>query len=168
MRSKSEVNVFWFKRDLRLIDNPALQAAIDAKEPTILLYVFEPEMMIDEHYTERDWNFVQQSLIHLNNTLEKFETKIHVLFGDFIEILETISEQYIIKALYSHQETGLLRTYKRDKKVLEHCKKNKIKWNEFEHNGVIRGLKNRQTWRKLWLEYMSIPIQPFKGKKINF
>jgi len=168
MRSKSEVNVFWFKRDLRLIDNPALQAAIDAKEPTILLYVFEPEMMIDEHYTERDWNFVQQSLIHLNNTLEKFETKIHVLFGDFIEILETISEQYIIKALYSHQETGLLRTYKRDKKVLEHCKKNKIKWNEFEHNGVIRGLKNRQTWRKLWLEYMSIPIQPFKGKKNQF
>jgi deoxyribodipyrimidine photo-lyase len=168
MRSKVEVNIFWFKRDLRLVDNPALQDAINTKEPTVLLYVFEPEMMSDTHYTERDWNFVKQSLLHLNNTLEKFETKIHVLFGEFIEILDAVSKKYTIKSLYSHQETGLLKTYTRDKNVSEYCKKNKIKWYEFEHNGVFRGLKNREGWRKLWLEYMSTAVQSFKAKKNQF
>lgn len=168
MPSKPEITVFWFKRDLRLIDNPALQAAVDAKEPTLLLYVFEPDLLQDDHYIERDWNFVKQSLDHLNECLKKYDTKIHVFKGNFIEILESITEKFVVKALYSHQETGLSITYARDKKVNRFCKDYQINWYEFVQNGVFRGLKNRTEWRAHWQEFMMTPIKPFQAQKNQF
>lgn len=168
MRSKPSINIFWFKRDLRLIDNPPLQAAIDAKEPTLLLYVFEPLLLNDRHYSNRDWNFVRQSLEHLNKCLEKHETKIHLVQGDFVEILESITEQFDVKSLYSHMETGLSVTYTRDTNVMAFCKKNKIAWLEYTQNGVFRGLKNRKGWRQDWVNYMRQTILPLKASKQQF
>ena len=168
MPSKPEINIFWFKRDLRLIDNPPLQAAIDAKERTLLLYVFEPELLQNNHYSDRDWNFVKQSLEHLNACLEKHNTKIHVFKGDFLEIIESISKNFVIKDLYSHQETGLSVTYARDKKANMFCKNQDINWHEFVHNGVFRGIKNRTDWRAHWREFMMTPIIPFQAKDCQF
>ena len=34
--------IVWFRRDLRLTDNPALHAAIASKKPLVLLYIDEP------------------------------------------------------------------------------------------------------------------------------
>ncbi|MBC8109811.1 MAG: deoxyribodipyrimidine photo-lyase/cryptochrome family protein, partial [Verrucomicrobia bacterium] len=64
-----------------------------------------------------------------------------------------------ISAIFSHQETGLKITYDRDKSVSTFCKKNKISWHQFQSNGVIRGLKNRENWQKRWYEYMQEPVQ---------
>ena len=44
MHSKKEINVFWFKRDLRLLDNEGLQDAINSGLPLLLLYVMEPSL----------------------------------------------------------------------------------------------------------------------------
>ena len=39
-----KVNIIWFKKDLRLIDNEALNIASKDNLPSILVYVFEKEM----------------------------------------------------------------------------------------------------------------------------
>jgi len=41
MHFKKEINVFWFKRDLRLLNNEGLQEAIHSGLPLLLLYVME-------------------------------------------------------------------------------------------------------------------------------
>jgi hypothetical protein len=35
--------IFWFRRDLRLADNPALLAALDAAEAVVPVYLWSPE-----------------------------------------------------------------------------------------------------------------------------
>lgn len=40
-----EINVVWFKRDLRLQDNEAIYNALLAKKPILFLYVFENSLI---------------------------------------------------------------------------------------------------------------------------
>ena len=68
--SKLLINLFWFKRDLRLIDNVPLQISCDSKYPTLLFYLFEPSIIKDEHYSERHMVFVKESILDINNEVD--------------------------------------------------------------------------------------------------
>ena len=63
------INILWFKRDLRLRDQASLRAAIDAGQPLLLLYCFEPSVMADPNYDLRHWRFVHECLTDLNRQL---------------------------------------------------------------------------------------------------
>ena len=65
---KSELQIVWFKRDLRLEDHAPLAAAANHK-PTLFLYCFEPSLMRDVHYSERHWRFVADSLLEMQQRL---------------------------------------------------------------------------------------------------
>ena len=56
------MKVVWFKRDLRLHDHEALHEALSTSGKTLLLYIFEPSLMKDYHYSQRHFDFIKQSL----------------------------------------------------------------------------------------------------------
>ncbi len=62
MMADQSVSVVWFKRDLRLQDHAPLKAAIEAGNPILLLYIFEPVLYEQSQYSQRHWRFVWQSL----------------------------------------------------------------------------------------------------------
>lgn len=71
MKQKENINVMWFKRDLRLRDNEALKASIESTRENagtklLLIYVFEPSVLSDPNYSERHWRFVTECLASLN------------------------------------------------------------------------------------------------------
>ena len=77
---------------------------------------------------------------------KKYNSKVLVVESDIIAIINQLFTKYKISDIYSHQETGILVTYNRDKKFTRFCKNNFIVWHENIHNGVQRGLKNREEW----------------------
>lgn len=168
MPTKKTINVFWFKRDLRLLDNPALQQAVAQHEPLLLLYVFEPSLISDNHYHDRHLNFIEQSLVALNNELSAYETKVLVCKDEVLNVFCRLQKNWKVKCLYSTEETGIERTFIRDKEVKKWCVAHGISWSEHQNNGVIRGLKNRSDWRARWADHMLTPIKPFTAKKDNF
>ena len=78
MIDREEINVVWFKRDLRLQDNEAIYNALASNKPTLFLYVFEKSLIDDPHYDERHWNFIKQSLVDLNQKLENYASRIYL------------------------------------------------------------------------------------------
>ena len=64
--SKPIINIYWFKRDLRIIDNVPLQLSCDDEHPTLLIFLFEPELVNNAHYSERHWNFIKESILDLS------------------------------------------------------------------------------------------------------
>jgi deoxyribodipyrimidine photo-lyase len=168
MHSKPSINVFWFKRDLRLLDNEGLQHAIESKTPLLLLYIFEPSLKNNPHYHERHWNFIAQSIRDLNKELKPYDTKIYCLNEEVTDVLKRLHERYKINTLFSMQETGLNCTYHRDKEVKKWCALQSIHWVEHVNNGVFRGLTNRVHWRDYWTNYMMQPIKPFSATATNF
>ena len=168
MHSKKEINVFWFKRDLRLLDNEGLQDAINSGLPLLLLYVMEPSLEKNPHYHKRHHNFITQSLLALNKELKQFDTQVYVYKEEVITVLERIAASMNINTLFSMQETGIDATYMRDKVVKKWCVSQRIIWKEHINNGVTRGISNRNNWRKTWTSYMMQPIRSFEATPACF
>ena len=161
------MNVFWFKRDLRLRDNPALTKAIDQGQALLLLYVFEPSLMNAPQYDTRHWRFVWQSLVDLNTQLSKHNAKIIIFYEEILPLLIRLHTSYGIETIFSHIETGIGLTYIRDKAVSKWCSENNINWYELHHNGVWRGLRNRTNWQQRWHEYMSLACEKPNLDRLN-
>jgi len=162
------VNVVWFKRDLRLQDHTPLHLALRKRQPVLLLYIFEPILLNDSHYSERHFRFIKESLDELQKQLEAYHTQVLIVEGNAEDVFKTIHQQLTIKSVFSHQETGLQITFKRDKSLKLLFKSLSIQWKEFVNNGVIRGLQNRKTWINLWENFMSQDLLPFSASLGQF
>jgi deoxyribodipyrimidine photo-lyase len=153
------INVFWFKRDLRTIDHPALKKAIDDGLPLLLVYIFEPSLLNDGHYHPRHWKFVEESLVDLEARLAEYKLKLHIFHGEAKDIFSSLIQKLQIHKVFSTQETGIRITYDRDIEIANLLKENGIEWSESQNNGVIRGLKNRQQWVKSWYDHVLAPLE---------
>jgi len=165
---KEPINIFWFKRDLRLLDNEPLNNAVSQKEKLLLIYCFEPSLKKNRHYSTKHWNFIKESINDLNIFLKNIDTHIHTYNKEITDVLKEIQEKFIVKKIFSHNETGLNVTFERDILLKEFCQNNSIQWEEEINNGVFRGLKNRKNWIKKWRDHMKSPVVLFKGEKNDF
>ena len=165
---KEPINIFWFKRDLRLLDNEPLNNAVSQKEKLLLIYCFEPSLKKNRHYSTKHWNFIKESINDLNIFLKNIDTHIHTYNKEITDVLKEIQEKFIVKKIFSHNETGLNVTFERDILLKEFCQNNSIQWEEEINNGVFRGLKNRKNWIKKWRDHMKSPVVLFKGVKNDF
>ena len=165
---KEAISVVWLKRDLRLDDNEAIQNALNSDRRVLLLYVFENVLLSDEHYSERHFNFIKESLRDLNSYLRDYNTQILTVVSDLSNTFNQIQSLYRVVSVYSHVETGLLVTYNRDKEFKRYCRNNFINWVESKNNAVERGLLNRDNWFDNWETYMLQPLIEFKANTEQF
>ena len=157
--AKQEIAIVWFKRDLRLIDHEPLALAQAHGLPILLVYCFEPSVMIHDDSDTRHWRFVYQSLQDMQSKLDCVNARIHFFHQELLSVFEALQQRYTIKAIFSHQEIGNKITYDRDLAVRQFCSNHDIAWTESRHNGVIRKLKSRKDWQQRWKETM---LQPAK------
>ncbi|GAB1309036.1 deoxyribodipyrimidine photo-lyase [Urechidicola sp. KH5] len=154
MKKKENISVVWLKRDLRLNDNEAIYNALNSGNRVLLIYVFENILLQDPHYDQRHWNFIKQSIDDINTRLAPLNTRVLAVKGEIQAVYNQLFNHYQITKVFSHQETGLLITYNRDKSFKRYCRNNGITWNESINNGVLRGLLNREDWFEKWEDYM--------------
>ncbi len=159
---ENPINIVWFKRDLRLRDHAPLHDALEEGLPIMLLYVFEPSVWNDPHYSARHWRFVNESLVDLNKQLvalcpSKNPPQFTILYGEMTDIILQIHQQIGINKIFSHEETGIKVTYDRDKILSQFVRDNQIQCPEYQTNGIIRGKPNRTDWMKDWHVFMSKP-----------
>lgn len=162
------VNIVWLKRDLRLSDHLPLNFASASGSPVVLLYVFEPSLITNPHYSERHWRFIYESLIDLNRQLAPFDAQVSIAWGEVLEVFEHLRQTYKVGALFSHQEIGLGQTFERDIAVKNWCQTHAIDWHEYPTFGVIRGAKDRSRFEKHWHKLMRAPFQSQDIKQVNW
>jgi deoxyribodipyrimidine photo-lyase len=170
--SKKAINIVWFKRDLRLVDNEALFHANQSGLPLLLVYIFEPSVMHYDDADVRHWRFIYQSIQDLQNKLHPLNHNIFFFHNEASFVFSEIFKNYEIKNIFSHQEIGNKITYDRDIAMQKLFELNNIIWNEFQMHGVIRKLKSRQNWDKRWEEVMRanpkiIELKDLKIEKLN-
>ena len=151
---KTEINIVWFKRDLRFTDHAPLYFAQKAGVPILFLYCFEPSVMAGPDSDVRHWRFVYQGLQNMQEKLTDVNGSLYIFHNEVLTVLAAIEKEYCIKTIFSHQETGNKLTYDRDKKVQAFTQQKNIQWNEYQHNAVVRGLKSRKNWDALWTQTM--------------
>lgn len=145
------LQVVWFKRDLRLTDHAPLSHAVASKQPILLLYIWEPSLLLDPHYDVRHWRFVWESLQDMKRRLAPFGASIHEVSGEVIDVLENLPKPF---ELLSYEETGIHKTFQRDLQIKDWANQHQILWKEWPTNGIKRGAKNRKNWVAKWHQRM--------------
>lgn len=156
----TDINIVWFKRDLRIHDHKPLHEACQEKLPVLPLYVVEPEYWQQPFASRRHWCFIHDCLTELRRDCEKLGQSLVVRIGDVVKIFNTLKSQYSIQTIYAHEENGNGWTFKRDKRVIAWCLENNINLKEYPSNGVVRRLKNRDDWSKIHNKRMAEPLVP--------
>lgn len=153
----NSVHIVWFKRDLRVSDHRPLAAA--ARRGTVLpLYIVEPALWMEPDMAGRHWAFIAESLEELRADLATLGQPLVVRTGSVTGVLAALERTYRIESLSSHEETGNAWTYARDRDVGGWCRERGIAWEEWRQNGVIRRLKSRNGWAKVWDQFMAMPM----------
>ncbi len=158
MAKKEKVELIWLKRDLRLRDHLPLKKSENTNSQVLLMYLLEPGLENDEHYSKRHFRFIAESLKDLNGQLEAMNTKVLCLHCPAEEAFLKLSTIFDIQCVRSYCETGIKITYDRDLRVQNFLREKNIPWHEYPSNGVKRGRIDRKGWKKHWYELMSKPI----------
>ncbi len=153
--SKPIISIVWFKRDLRLSDHQPLKWAEESPHPVLLLFIFEPMLLNDPHFSERHWRFVTESLAQMNRQLKG---RVVVAHDEALSVFEQLHAQFDIHQVCSHEEVGLDNTFQRDKQLAAWFNERHIPWREEALGGVVRGISNRTDWSKHWTRVMKAPV----------
>ena len=138
--------ILWLKRDLRVADHPALADAASDGAPVIPLYIAEPLIWSHPDASARQWRFVAESLAELRRDLAALGAPLVVRHGEAVAVLEAIRAERPVARLVSHEETGLLASWQRDREVARWCRAHGIAWTEHRDSGVERRGPGRDGW----------------------
>jgi deoxyribodipyrimidine photo-lyase len=166
--NKTPINIVLLKRDLRFTDHEPLYAATQQDLPILLIYFFEPSVMAYDDSDTRHWRFVYESLQEMQTKLVDKNTQVYIFHNEVAIVFNELVKWYDVKNIFSHQEVGNKITYDRDIAMKAFCKEQNIVWQEFQLNGVIRKLKNRNKWQEKWQEYMTTPVKLIDETFSNF
>ncbi len=154
---KQEINIVWFKRDLRFTDHEPLYLAQQQKLPLLLLHFFEPSLMSYDDSDTRHWRFVYESSQDMRQKLKNINAELYIFHNEALPVFTQLANSYTINTIFSHQEVGNKLSYNRDILMQQFCKQNFISWKESQLHGVIRKLKSRTNWDERWQAKMSDP-----------
>jgi deoxyribodipyrimidine photo-lyase len=163
-----KISVVWFKRDLRLTDHAPLAAAIASGLPVMLVYVFEPSLIQASQSSERHGRFIWQSIQDMQERLISFGTQILVYSGEVEEFFEKIASDFQVVQVYSHLETGIDITFRRDLRMKKYFASRGVFWKEFAQQGVQRGRKDRKGWTQFWDSHVSSSMIEMNLNKNDF
>jgi deoxyribodipyrimidine photo-lyase len=168
--------IYWHKRDLRLLDNPALHLSLQLSQQNIVEFLpilgLETDLIKNELTSYEFGNFYQfgfiSAAIPLVRNYQHFGIHASLFYEPILTFLERLNHKRTITILVSHQEHGTCGTYQRDKNVAEFCQKNGIKWHQIPPSGVVRNLSSRDIRDKLVKQYLkskALPVPSFERIK---
>ena len=103
-------SILWFRRDLRVGDHPALNAAIEAGDEVVPVYILDPKVIKDTG--SKRLAYLAQSLRELDKSLGN---NLQVITGDEIKILKDLQKKYDAGSVHisaEYEPTGAARDAK--------------------------------------------------------
>ncbi len=104
MKKRDRVNVFWFRRDLRLNDNTGLREALNGQIPVLPIFIFDTD--ITDELTEDDAriSFIYDQLKEIDKTLGKSGAGLLCQKGKNKEVWRHILDTYDVVAVYCNED----------------------------------------------------------------
>jgi len=152
---KKEICLWLLKKDFRVEDNPALCLALENHAEVHPLFILEPSALIAPETSNHHIQSWFCALDELNTILSDSNSKVPIVYGEYIQTLEILKKSHIITHIYAHEEIGSSRTYKRDLLLIQWCEENDVVFTELMQTGVFRRLKDRDKRSTKWHDWMN-------------
>ena len=132
-----KINVFWFRRDLRLYDNVGLKNALAGDLNVVPVFIFDTDILnnLDDPY-DRRLDYISQSLMELNKTLHKHNSSLKTYVGNPLDSFKIITKEYNVAAVYCNTDYEPY-ALKRDTSVCNFLNSKKIPFYEFKDQVIF-------------------------------
>ncbi len=85
-----QTHIWWIRRDIRLHDNPALQAALQGAHDLIPVFILEPDLLKKAAPKRKD--FLCHALDNLNQSLQAAGSRLIILQGPALAAFQTLKK----------------------------------------------------------------------------
>jgi len=99
-----QTSIFWFRRDLRLLDNTALNAALESGKKVIPVFIFDANILDDLEKDDARLGFIHETLTQINDKLKKHGSAIQCYHGNPIDVWRKIIEKHSISDVYINKD----------------------------------------------------------------
>ena len=135
---KTKLNLFWFRRDLRLIDNHGLYEALQSELPVLPIFIFDTNILDKlENKEDKRVDFIFQALEKINEYLEKQGKSIQIFYGKPLEIYENLSQQYEIGNVFCNEDYEPY-AIKRDQDIKDFLASKNINFYQFKDQVIFQ------------------------------
>src|ERR1700761_8412164 len=105
MADKPVINIFWFRRDLRLHDNAGLYHALKGPNPVLCLFIFDSEILDKlEDKDDARVTFIYQTIEQLGKELEKYGSSLLVEHGTVESTWNKLLREYQLETVYTNHD----------------------------------------------------------------
>jgi len=136
MSLPKKLNVFWFRRDLRIFDNAGFFHALNQAENVLPVFIFDTDILENLSKTDARVSFIHQSLEAIHRQFLKVGSGLKILRGKPFDVFEEIIQEYEIAAVYTNRDYepyGL----KRDKQIGDLLKSKGIGFNTYKNQVIF-------------------------------
>ena len=131
------VNIFWFRRDLRLDDNVGLYYALNGELPVLLLFIFDTNILDDlEDKHDARVSFIHQQISTINDQLKDKGSSLLVEQGTPVDVWKKLTGQYRIKKVYTNHDYEPY-ALERDKNIALLLKKHDIEFKTYKDQVLL-------------------------------
>lgn len=101
----AKVNIFWFRRDMRLKDNAGLYHALKSGLPVLPVFIFDKSILdkLDEK-ADRRVEFIRAVLEEMQEKLEKMESSLEVYYGTPKEVFEKLLSKHSLEKVFANHD----------------------------------------------------------------
>ena len=170
----------WFRADLRMNDNIALQAAIQQSSKVKTVFIKTPKTWKSHHCSSRKIQLMTENLEALSMSLAKHSIPLIIsdqqLFSDSVMTLIQLCDEHQIDAVYFNKQYELDETH-RDEAVINALTALGIRCHTFDDQAIIapgkilslsgESYKVFTSFKKAWLKKVSENLTQYQLKDSN-
>ncbi|MEM6525164.1 MAG: deoxyribodipyrimidine photo-lyase [Bacteroidota bacterium] len=135
--AKAPINIFWFRRDLRLDDNKGLHEVLGADLPVLAIFIFDRHILDKlENKEDSRLSFIHSELVKIHRYLKEKGSGLITFYGYPEDIWRDIFDQYEVNAIYANKDYEPYAT-ERDQQVQTLCKDRDIKFYGFKDHVIF-------------------------------
>jgi deoxyribodipyrimidine photo-lyase len=102
---KTSLNIFWFRRDLRLNDNAGLYHALKSDTPVLPIFIFDPEILdLLENKNDARVVFIYHAVESLQKKLGAEKCAMQVYYGKPAAVFYSLCEKYNIGKVFANED----------------------------------------------------------------
>ena len=169
-KMSKKLNIFWFRRDLRLDDNVGFYNALKGDYPVLPIFIFDEEILSKLPKNDARVTFIFDTLQKMRNTLlEENQSSLAMYYGKPKEIYKNLLKKYEIQTVFTNRDYEPY-AIKRDYEIKELLEENNVAFTTFkdqvifEKNEVVK--KDGKPY-VVYTPYMKVWKEKFKTYNLD-
>ena len=133
---KNSINIFWFRRDLRLNDNAGLFHALKSGLPVLPVFVFDTNILNELEKNDPRVTFIFEELKKINEKLRGLGSSLLVKHGEPLTVWKNLVDEYDISEVYTNHDYEPY-SIRRDQQIFDFLQTQKISSRTFKDHVIF-------------------------------